>query len=135
MELKRALLACTIAAFSLPAIPFAAAQESLPYSFSAPGCSAQPDSAPVFDAKGDIYGTCKNSSGDGFVYELSPKSGGIWTEQVIYTFGSGGSTAAGSGPNGVIFDAKQVNLYGTTSAGGAEGSGVVYELSPNGSGG
>jgi len=63
----------------------AEAQESLLYSFGASGCAAQPDSAPVFDAKGNIYGTCTNSTGDGVVYELSPKTGGGWMEQVVYT--------------------------------------------------
>jgi uncharacterized repeat protein (TIGR03803 family) len=50
-----------------------------------------------------------------------------WTEQSIYRFKEG---IAGTRPSsGVTFDA-QGNLYGTTSSGGEDGVGTVYELSP-----
>jgi uncharacterized repeat protein (TIGR03803 family) len=53
------------------------------------------------------------------------------TESVLYSFD--GTT--GLGPYGnVVFDSA-ANLYGTTDAGGANGSGTVFELSPNGNGG
>jgi uncharacterized repeat protein (TIGR03803 family) len=48
-------------------------------------------------------------------------------ESVIYSFTGGND---GTNPaSGVTVDAKR-NLFGTTSFGGANGVGVVYELSP-----
>ena len=112
----------------------AAAQESVIYSFGVPGCVAQPDDAPVFDAKGNIFGTCLGPQPNGgFVYELSPASGGGWTEQIILPFDNIGDNATGDQPNGLTIDSKG-NLYGTTSQGGANNTGVVFELS-SGTGG
>jgi len=130
MKARIAILACISATVCFPGAQFAGGQEALDYSFPSNPCDTQPDSAPVFDGNGNLFGTCTNGTSDGLVYELSSKVGGAWTEQAIYTFGLGSSTATGSSPNGVIFDAKMVNLYGTTSDGGAYGSGVVFELSP-----
>ena len=135
LKFSRISYLCIVAVLYLAASRPAKAQESLVYSFSTPNCSAQPDSAPVFDSKGNIFGTCGDNSGNGYVYELSPSGAGGWTAQTIYTFGAGNSTATGSGPNGLIFDSNKVNLYGTTSAGGTNSAGVVYELSPKTGGG
>jgi uncharacterized repeat protein (TIGR03803 family) len=54
------------------------------------------------------------------------------TETVLYKF-TGGSDGGWPG-RGVIADGAG-NLYGTTQGGGASGQGIVFELSPNGSGG
>jgi len=85
----------------------------------------------VFDQAGNIYGTTVfgGFGQEGVVYELSPSDGG-WTESVLFYF----DQQTGYMPeSGVIFD-NAGNLYGTTSEGGANGSGVVYKLSPSGSG-
>lgn len=85
----------------------------------------------TFDQAGNIYGTTVNSgnSGDGVVFELT-RSGSGWIESVLWNFtGSDG----GAPLSGVIFDSTG-NLYGTTSLGGANGLGTVYELSPAQSG-
>ena len=112
----------------------AAAQESVIYIFGTPGCVAQSDDAPVFDAKGNIFGTCLGPQPNGgFVYELSPTSGGGWTEQIILPFDNIGDNATGDQPNGLTIDSKG-NLYGTTSQGGANNTGVVFELSPGAGG-
>src|SRR5580704_6694142 len=58
-------------------------------------------------------------------------------EYVIHSFHPGGKSPAvnGSEPfGGLIFDASG-NLYGTTGQGGADGLGVVFELSPRVGGG
>lgn len=86
----------------------------------------------VFDPEGNIYGTTVSggTSGVGTVYELTPVNGG-WTENLLYQFPS---SSGGQEPySGVILD-HTGNLYGTASLGGAHGRGVVYELSPSGSG-
>jgi uncharacterized repeat protein (TIGR03803 family) len=57
------------------------------------------------------------------------------TETVIYNFCSLSNCADGSGPylGNLIFDSSG-NLYGTTATGGKDNVGVVFELSPTGSG-
>ena len=86
----------------------------------------------ILDQAGNIYGTTPlgGAYGYGVVFELT-RSGGSWTETLLWNFpgGSGGSTPS----SGVIFD-RAGNLYGTAS-GQAGGGEVVYELSPSGSGG
>jgi len=65
---------------------------------------------------------------------LSLGQGPAWAsahEKVLFNFDG----ADGTGPSaGLIFDAAG-NLYGTTSSGGANGTGTVFELSPNAHGG
>lgn len=58
------------------------------------------------------------------------------TVTTLYSFqGIFFTTHDGATPrSGVVFD-SQGNLYGTTSAGGAQGDGTVYKLSPDGKGG
>jgi uncharacterized repeat protein (TIGR03803 family) len=91
----------------------------------------------VFDKVGNLYGV--SQGGDGYcdyctaVFELTPASGGGWTETTLYTFG-GGSGGGSPGP-GLVFDGSG-NLYGATLVGGAcAGCGIIFELSPAGGGG
>ncbi len=95
----------------------------------------------VFDAAGNLYGTTYRGGSPystGAVFELSPTQGGGWTEQVIYAFprtGVRGTYLRGANPaSDLIFDAAG-NLYGTTSAGGTDNAGTVFELSPTQGGG
>jgi len=86
-----------------------------------------PESVPVVDNAGNVYGTtgCGGKFNRGTVYELSPGENGAWTEKILYSFGSSND---GLGPfGGIIFDASG-NIYGTTSAGGASNAGSVFEL-------
>ena len=85
----------------------------------------------VFDKNGNLFGTTAygGASGQGTVFELSPKSGGGWTETVLYNF-TGGSDGA-LPMTGVILDAAG-NLYGVTVTGGAAQRGTAFQLSPAG---
>jgi uncharacterized repeat protein (TIGR03803 family) len=86
----------------------------------------------VFDKAGNLYGTTKNGGAyqQGTVYEMKHDRG-IWTEKVLYSFAG---TPDGASPlSGPVFD-QAGNLYGTTSAGGANGWGTLYQLSSSGSG-
>lgn len=106
--------------------------EAVLYSFTGGSDGASPFAEVLFNQAGNLYGTTKDggSNNTGTVYELVPSSGG-WTESVLHSFTGGND---GYFPySGVIFD-KAGNLYGTTREGGLYGSGVVYELSPLGSG-
>lgn len=104
------------------------------YTFTGGSDGNNPKSQLVFDGQGNLYGTTTagGAHGQGDVFELSPATGGAWTETVLYSFQG---SADGSLPAaGVIFDNKG-NLYGTLYNGGAFGHGAVYELSPAAGGG
>ncbi len=103
--------------------------ETVLYSFAGGRDGAAPEAGLVMDAAGNLYGTTSagGSSGNGTVFELvAPKTkGGQWTESVLYSFGTGTDGSAPVG--GVSFDSAG-NLYGTTSAGGNAGYGIVFQL-------
>jgi uncharacterized repeat protein (TIGR03803 family) len=107
----------------------------------------RPTGALIFDSAGNLYGTtqlggdltCGYDAGCGTVFELSPNGSGGWSESVLHSFTGGFGEGMYPMDAGVIFDSSG-NLYGTTSGGGHNsecdgGCGVVYKLSPNGSGG
>ncbi len=87
---------------------------------------------------GSLYGPTMGggnpqcSFGCGTVFNLQPPPRACtsalcpWSETVLYRF-SGGMDGSSPGLGGVIFD-HAGNLYGTTSAGGANNAGVIYEL-------
>jgi len=110
--------------------------EQVLYTFSGETDPNTPNGGLIFDKSGNLYGT--SSSGGaydayGTVYELSPPaSSGPWTEQILHSFNN--NFVDGYRPLGsLVFDANG-NLYGTTSYGGVNGMGTVFELTP-GSGG
>ncbi len=85
----------------------------------------------ISDAAGNLYGTTEygGTYGCGVAFELTPESGGSWTEKVLHSFGD---STDGISPSqaGLIFDAAG-NLYGTTS----NKQGTVFELTPTKDGG
>jgi uncharacterized repeat protein (TIGR03803 family) len=111
------------------------------------GCpdGAAPDTRPVFDKKGNLYGTTSlgGDQGDvtascyyigcGTVYKIAPSG----TETVLYAFSSGSD---GGVPDGDLIIDRRGNLYGTTTLGGAFGGdcrsqygcGTVFELTADG---
>lgn len=108
-------------------------QENTIYAFGAPGSGdgMYPYCNVVFDAKGNLYGTTRNggSYGAGIIFELSPGENGQWFETVLYEFT--GSSDGGNPFAGLVFDSAG-NLYGAGAYGGTNGTGVVFELSPQG---
>jgi uncharacterized repeat protein (TIGR03803 family) len=91
----------------------------------------------IIDRGGALYGTTSDggtSSDCGVVFKLTPPTDGgtHWTETVLHSFLGG--TDGCYPPAGVIMDANGA-LYGTTSLGGASGSGVVFKLTPPATGG
>ena len=101
------------------------------YNFVKGGTDAcDPYSGIVFDAAGNIYGTTfkGGAAGKGAVYELLAPVGKstTYTEKVLWSFdGTDGASAWAS----LILDSSG-NLYGTTYAGGSNGDGVVFEVTP-----
>ncbi len=89
---------------------------------------AHPTGVLVFDAAGNLYGTTGGGIPEyGNVFELTPSASGTWTEAILLEFDGG--TNGGSPSGGLIFDPAG-NLYGTTTIGGANSEGLVFELSP-----
>jgi len=90
-----------------------------------------PQSTPIFDRSGNLYGTASGggAANAGVVFRLTP-SGNGWVDSVLYSFA--GSPDGSTPFSTLIFDSSG-NLYGTTTAGGTEW-GTVYELSPSGGG-
>ncbi len=83
----------------------------------------------VIDSAGNLYGTTQVSTdGDGAVFELSPGSGGTWTETVLHDFNTSGD---GVFPEAAVSLDGAGHLYGTTLQGGRFGyyGGTVYEIS------
>jgi len=90
----------------------------------------------LLDHAGNLYSTTGTggSTGDGVVFELSPRQGGGWTETVLHTFAFNGTDGADPGFVNLIFDGAG-NLYGTTTEGGIYDVGTVVKLTPQGAGG
>jgi uncharacterized repeat protein (TIGR03803 family) len=125
------VMASAVIALSLLAPLVARAQEQTLYSFSAISNGSEPNSL-VLGADGNLYGTAASGGAHdvGVVFQLTPVTGGGWTESVLYSF-TGGSD--GKNPGTLIFGADG-NLYGTAYNGGnancPAGCGTVFQLIP-----
>jgi uncharacterized repeat protein (TIGR03803 family) len=112
-------------------------RESILHRFAGLPDGENPFGQMVFDSSGDLFGTtleggaaCEGfSSGCGIVYELARSSSGEWGESVLHAFDS----IDGQTPNSLVQDASG-NLFGTTSLGGNDGCGTIFELSPSSEG-
>src|ERR1017187_8717518 len=97
--------------------------ETVLYSFTGGADGGWPEAGVIRDSAGNLYGTTTSGGAlhKGGVYKLD--TAGL--ETVLYSFTGG---ADGGVPySGVIRDLAG-NLYGTTTAGGTAGGGVVYKL-------
>ena len=94
--------------------------------------TGEPFGSLIADANGDLFGTTTTdaANGDGTVFELVNNGDGTYTQQTLASFdGTDGTFPFGS----LIADAND-DLFGTTSSGGANGDGTVFELVNNGDG-
>jgi uncharacterized repeat protein (TIGR03803 family) len=90
-----------------------------------------PQASLILDATGNLYGTTLYGGhyGEGAVFELTPGANGQWTETVVHSFSNKAGTD-GAKPQAGLILGKAGKLYGTTSEGGANGLGTVFELTP-----
>lgn len=139
-----AVMATAAIAFSLT-VRSQAQTERVIYGFGALPDGQNPIGGLIFDHAGNLYGTtsfggnstCSGGSSCGTVFELSPVSGGGWTETILYRF-----TGASDGwnPNGTLLLDASGNLLGTAAWGamncgvGNFGCGTVFKLSPGAGG-
>ena len=80
----------------------------------------------VRDSAGNLYGTGSElgSGNTGIIFKLTPSEGG-WTYTLLHQFG----ITDGDFPSGNLVLDSHGNLYGT-AGGGADGWGVVWEITP-----
>ncbi len=103
------------------------------YSFQGGANGGHPVGNLVRDAAGNLYGAVAWGGstycyfGCGLVFEIS---GGNFI--ILHTFQSG--TGDGLEPNAGLTMDTQGNIWGTTTYGGANNDGTLYELTPNGAG-
>ena len=89
-----------------------------------------PGAGVTVDRHGNIYGMTPTGGAYGFgiVYLLQPNGSGPYVERVIHTF-TGGADGLGGSPGRLVVDAAG-NVFGVSTAGGANGNGDVFELTP-----
>jgi uncharacterized repeat protein (TIGR03803 family) len=80
---------------------------------------------------GFLYGVTPNggSNSVGVLFKISKAGLGY---QILYNFGQ--SATDGKNPLGALVEGSSLALYGTTSAGGANGQGTIFTINKDGSG-
>lgn len=107
-------------------------QETVLHSFCKGGEPCTDGEFPVAgliqDAAGNLYGTTEigGANNSGIVFKLDASG----HETVLYSFCSvgGGTCTDGAGPHASVIQDTDGNLYGTTSGGGTNGGGTVFEI-------
>jgi uncharacterized repeat protein (TIGR03803 family) len=80
----------------------------------------------IADAAGDLFGTSEEGGADneGTVFEIAKTEGGYGAPTTLVSF----SGANGQYPVGSLIADAAGDLFGTTSEGGADGDGTVFEI-------
>ena len=89
-----------------------------------------PGSPLVVDRHGNVYGMTPtggtNACACGVVFQLEPEAGGHWEFTVIHAF-AGGNDGIGGSAGRPLLD-RAGNLYSVSTAGGAKGKGIAFQL-------
>ena len=137
MRLFNACLLAAGSALVLCAAPAAADSLKVIHNVDNIAKGARPRAALTSDADGNLYGTTYTGApdGNGTVFELSPPAAGKknWTQTVLYRFST--KVKDGIYPDSSVISDNSGNLFGTTSEGGINDAGVVFELVRPGQGG
>ena len=105
--------------------------EKVLYSFGTGTDGAMPVGGVIFDSAGNLYGTTSagGTGGYGTVFQLQP--GTVWKENILHNFQN---ASDGATPYADLVSDASGNFYGAATAGGNNGGGTVFELSPSKSG-
>jgi uncharacterized repeat protein (TIGR03803 family) len=128
MHRKKSLLGASVAVALLSFLSVAACGQTyeILHSFGGSGDGSLPNAPLILDADGNLYGTTSGGGitnceprGCGTVFELSPSSGGNWTETLFDGF------SACPGPESPLAFDRAGNLYGICGSSTSD----VFELS------
>ena len=107
-------------------------REQMIYFFQNGDDGSTPDSLLIIDPAGNLYGMTQfgGSVSCGTVFKLSPGTGGAWSKQTLYQFT--GTPPDGCAPFLNMVRDRAGNLYGVAEAGGANGDGAIFQITPAG---
>jgi uncharacterized repeat protein (TIGR03803 family) len=90
----------------------------------------------VFDSAGNLYGATWSGgiNGAGVVFELTPRTGGTWSEKILRRFSNTGPDGYNAYTGNLLVDTAG-NVYGATYDGAQNHSGAIFEFSPKAGGG
>ena len=103
--------------------------QSVIHAFTGGDDGSGPGARLTVDDNGNAYGMAPTggANGAGTIYKIHPGKDGKWTLTVIHAF-TGGADGVGGSAGAMVFHGK--HLYGAATAGGVNGDGLVYELTP-----
>jgi uncharacterized repeat protein (TIGR03803 family) len=105
--------------------------ETVLHSFNDSNASdgADPYAPLIMNSSANLYGTTKigGAHGQGTDFEIASDG----AEKLLYSFNDNNAND-GADPNAGLISDRHGNLYGTTSAGGADGVGSIFRLAPDG---
>jgi uncharacterized repeat protein (TIGR03803 family) len=119
--------------FKLTPKPDGSWTESILFEFLGDSATGACPGGLTFDAAGNLYGTTGTGGpcddlGCGTVFKMTPNPDGSWTHSTLFDFP--GLTDGTFPTYGLTFDAAG-NIYGSTSEGGTQNCGTIYQLSPD----
>jgi uncharacterized repeat protein (TIGR03803 family) len=130
MKILRVLLVTVLVVVAGRTFNANAQTETNLHSFAGrPSDGRNPSAGLVQGTDSNFYGTTSDggANGDGTVFQISPS--GSYTN--LYSFA--GHPNDGANPYAGLVQGTDSNFYGTTSDGGANGDGTVFQISPSGS--
>ena len=103
--------------------------QSVIHAFTGGHDGSGPGAGLTIGDNGDVYGMAPTGGalGEGTIYRLHERKNGTWVLNVIHTF-TGGADGIGGSAGRLVFRGR--HLYGAATAGGVNGQGTVYQLTP-----
>jgi uncharacterized repeat protein (TIGR03803 family) len=123
---KRAYAIFVLCAMTTTAVP----GQTLTMLHSFDGTDGEDASTLVQGSDGNLYGTTYKGGANGYgtIFKIT-RSGTLTT---LYNFCSQSGCTDGKNPNAALVQAPNGDFYGTASAGGANGHGTIFKITPSG---
>ena len=101
--------------------------QSVIHTFTGGEDGSGPGSGLTLGENGTLFGMTPTggANGQGVIFQLIPMTGGTWNFTVVHAF-TGGSDGGGASAGRLL--RYKGSLYGVTTTGGANGQGVVFQL-------